>query len=226
MPTLLITGANRGVGYQLTTHYAAEGWSVIATCRNPDEASELTSLGGDVEVMALDVNTTDSVLALKAQLGDRRIDRLLNNAGVYGPRTGFGETDYDAWLEVFNTNAVGPMRMIETFSDNVVASDMKQIFNISSVMSSMDATVVGSGVIYRSSKAALNMVCRSSAAALGEKGVTVANFHPGWVQTDMGGPQATLTPEESRDLLVNTFASVNPSNNGLLYAPDGAPIPW
>ena len=179
-----------------------------------------------MEVLALDVNSTDSVLALKAQLGDRAIDRLLNNAGVYGPRTGFGETDYDTWLEVFNTNAIGPMRMIETFADNVVASDMKQIFNISSVMSSMYATVVGSGVIYRSSKAALNMVCRGSAAALGEKGVTVVNFHPGWVQTDMGGPQATLTPEESRDLLVNTFANISSSNNGLLYAPDGVPIPW
>ncbi len=226
MPTLLITGANRGVGYQLTRHYAAEGWLIIATCRNPEAADDLNALEGDIQVLPLDVNSSASVQALKDILSDRPIDRLLNNAGVYGPRTDFGETDYDAWLDVFNTNAIGPMRLIETFADNVAGSDLKQIFSISSVMSSMDATTVSSGVIYRSSKAALNMVCRSSAAALVGRGVTVVNFHPGWVQTDMGGPQATLTPEESRDLLVKTFDEITLAHSGQLFGPDGSHIPW
>ena len=226
MPSLLVTGANRGVGFQLARHFAVEGWSVIATCRDPGSAHELTSMGGDVEVMTLDVNSSKSVLSLKSQLGDRPIDRLINNAGVYGPRTDFGDTDYDEWLNVLNTNTLGPMRMIEAFCDNVAASELKQIFNLSSKMGSMASTTVSNGVIYRSSKAALNMVCRSSAAALADRGVTVVNFHPGWVQTDMGGPQADFTPEESRDMLVKTFANMGPENSGLLYQPDGDLIPW
>jgi NAD(P)-dependent dehydrogenase (short-subunit alcohol dehydrogenase family) len=226
MPTILITGANRGIGLKFSEYYSHEGWSVIGACRNPEKADALTSLCGDVTALALDVSDGVSVAEFVKKIGERPIDRLVNNAGVFGPRHDFGETDYDAWLEVFNINTLGPMRLIEALADNVAKSELKQIFNISSNMGGMAATVTSEATIYRSSKAALNMVCRSSAAALGPKGVTVVNFHPGWVQTDMGGPKADYTPQESADLLVDTFSKMTPANNGGFLNLDGTLRAW
>lgn len=224
MSTILITGASRGIGLEFTRQFAADGWTVIAACRNPGGAEQLKAIAG-VEVQALDVDSAESVAALKARIGDRPIDVLLNNAGIIGQRTGFGTLDYDAWEGAMNTNVFGPMRMAEAFAANVEASERKQMIFITSRMGSITETSPNA-YVYRSSKAALNMAVRCMSLELAGKGVTAVLFHPGHVSTDMGGAAAPVTPLQSVTGMKGQILNFTQADNGRFLAYDGGEIPW
>ncbi|MFQ5958481.1 MAG: SDR family oxidoreductase, partial [Alphaproteobacteria bacterium] len=202
MPTILITGASRGLGLEFARQYADAGWRIHASCRHPDAAGDLEAFAAgapdQVTVHRLDVADAGRVTALAAALAGEPIDVLLNNAGVYGgKRKPFGETDYATWQQTLDINVLGPMRVAEAFADHVARSERRLIVCISSRMGSMAENTSGGAYIYRSSKAALNAVVKSLAVDLKERGITVVCFHPGWVATDMGGPDAPLKVPES-----------------------------
>src|SRR5690606_28743482 len=140
---------------------------------------------GDVVCHRLDVTNGLKVAGLARELAAEPIDVLINNAGIYGPRAGFGETDYDEWLEVLKVNTLAPLRMVERFVDLIDKSQHKTVVNISSRMGAIGENTSGGAYIYRSSKAALNMVTQSLANDLAGRGFKVISFQPGWVQTDM-----------------------------------------
>ena len=224
MPTILVTGASRGIGLEFCRQFAADGWTVIAACRTPAGADQLKAIAG-VEAHALDVDDGDSVSALKSAIGDRPIDVLMNNAGIIGQRAGFGTLDYDAWAGAMNTNVFGPMRMAEAFVENVVASERKQMAFITSRMGSI-AETSPNAYVYRASKAALNMAVRCMSLELAGKGVTAVLFHPGHVSTDMGGAGAPVTPPQSVTGMKRQILGFTQADNGRFLAYDGGEIPW
>jgi len=227
---ILITGANRGIGFEFARAYADHGWHVHACCRNPDRAEDLKELAegsvGAVTLRKLDVTDGLRVASLAREMADEPVDILLNNAGIYGPRTGFGETDYDEWPPVLATNVLAPMRMAERFVEHVAASERKLIVNISSRMGSIGANGGGGAYIYRSSKAALNAVVKSLSIDLKPRGITVVAFHPGWVQTDMGGKSAAIGTAESVAAMRAVIDGLGPADSGKFFNYDGAILPW
>jgi NAD(P)-dependent dehydrogenase (short-subunit alcohol dehydrogenase family) len=226
MSTILITGANRGIGLELTRRYAAAGWKVIACCRVPKEAKALKAVKGDVEIRALDVTKPASIARLKAALGRRPIDILLNNAGISGRRPAFGKTDAKDFLSVLHVNSVAPLLVTEALLGNVKRGEMKKIVSISSKMGSIGDGPKGGAYAYRASKAALNMVMANAAGELQDKGIIVAVLHPGWVKTDMGGRSAPLSVAESADGIVQVIAGLTPAETGRFFNYDGKPLPW
>ncbi len=226
MPTVLVTGANRGIGLHFVRSFAADGWRVHACARNVEKAKEARAVSGDVVCHKLDVTNGLKVASLARELAEEPIDILINNAGVYGPRTGFGETDYDEWASVLQVNTLAPLRMVERFVGLVERSEHKLVVNISSIMGSIGDNTSGGGYIYRSSKAALNMVTKSLANDLAERGVTVVSFHPGWVKTDMGGDGAAITPAQSVAGMRKVITGLTAEDNGKFFGYDGQPLPW
>lgn len=226
MPTILITGAGRGIGLSLARAYADAGWRVLGGARDPAKAQELAAL--PVEVMPLDPGSDASVAALAASLSGTPIDLLFNNAGMMGPRERqvLGDIAYEAWGEVMAVNVMAPVRMADAFSDHVAASERKQIAVVSSIMGSLAENTAGGYYLYRSSKAAVNMAARSLAADLGPRGITVVMFHPGWVRTDMGGPSAAVSPTDSAAGMQRVMSEVRPKDNGRFFNYDGSEIAW
>ena len=223
--TVLITGANRGIGLELARQYAAEGWRVLGCCRTPEQAVALQQPG--VEIHPLDVAEPKSIAALKMALGDMPIDLLLNNAGVGGgDHQSFGDIDYGAWEQTLIIDTFGPYRMIEAFVNNVAASAGKTIANISSLMGSLTHYDSGDDYIYRSSKTALNMVTHDLSVDLKARGITVLALHPGWVQTDMGGPDAPVTPQASAAGIIEVIESATPDDTRRFFGFDGVHLPW
>ncbi len=229
-PTVLITGANRGIGLALARGYLAEGWRVHACCRQPGKAKDLKALqagaGERVAIHRLDVTDGLKVANLSRELAEAAIDLLINNAGVSGPRGGFGETDFDRWQPVFSVNTFAPLRVAERFVEQVARSERKLIVNISSKMGSIGANVSSDSIIYRASKTALNQVSKCLAMALAPRGITVVLFHPGWVSTDMGGPEAPVTPADSAAGIRAVIARATPGDNGRFFNYDGEELPW
>lgn len=231
MPTTLITGANRGLGLEFARQYAADGWHVYATCRDPNSASELRRLADasdhKMQILALDVTDLDNVKAAAAELEGQAIDLLLNNAGVGGPRgQTIGNIDYDAWAKVLNVNTMGPLRVSEAFVDHVARSEQKLIVTLTSGMGSIADNTSGGSFAYRSSKAAVNMVMRSLAIDLAPRGITCVVINPGWVQTDMGGPHGNQTPAESVTKLRSLIENLGPGHSGKFVNHDGREYPW
>ena len=231
MPSVLITGANRGLGLEFACQYTAAGWRVFACCRNPAGAAELQAAAqgsdGRTTVHALEVADHARIAALAEELRDEPIDVLLNNAGIYGPNNmQFSHIDYAAWANVFAVNVLAPMRMIECFIEHVARSDKKRIINISSLMGSIARDTSGKHYLYRSSKAALNMVVKSLAFDLRDRGVVVVSLHPGWVRTDMGGPDADLAPAESVRGMVQVIDWLGAWDSGKFLSYDGSELPW
>lgn len=228
--TILITGSNRGIGLELAHQYAAQGWQVLACCRHPDQATALNRLGDkfpDITIHRLDVTQQEQVQNLAARLQNCPIDILFNNAGVYGPSDAvFGNTDDARWLECLHTNVIAPMKMMEAFVTHVAASHHKLIAAMSSKMGSMADNGSGGSYIYRSSKAALNAVMKSAAIDLAPRGVKVAILHPGWVQTDMGGPHAEITVTQSVGRMREILGAITPETSGTFFDIDGSAIPW
>jgi len=231
MPTVVVTGANRGLGLEFARQYAAAGWQVIATCRAPDAATELQKLaaesGGRVRVLGMNVTDPKSVRSAAAALKGEAIDLLLNNAGVGGPPgQQLGNLDYDAWARVLDTNTLGPMRVVEALRENVAQSKLKRIVTITSAMGSIEDNASGGRYAYRSSKAAVNMVMKSLSIDLAPRGITCVVVHPGWVRTDMGGPDGKITPAESVRALRSLIDAIKPEDSGKFFNYDGKPYPW
>ena len=224
MTTIMITGASRGLGLEFARQFYNEECRVIATCRSPKDANELNAIG-DIDVHALDVTDDKSVTTLADKLRGENIDILINNAGVIGQRDGFGRIDYDIWAETMDTNVFGPMRVAEAFRDNVMHSYKKQMIFITSRMGSI-TEAVPNAYVYRSSKAALNMAVKCLSAELGEQGLIAVLFHPGHVQTDMGGQAAPLTPQKSIEGMKNQIVALTRDDNGRFLSYDGRQIPW
>ena len=227
MPTCLITGANRGLGLEFAKQYAADGWKVIATCRKPDAAAELNALEGDIQVHALDVTDFAEIEALGKKLTGEAIDLLLKNAGVYGPRVVTHDAvDYAAWTDVLRANAMAPLKMSAVFEPHVAAGKLRRMAAITSLMGSMADNVSGGSYIYRSSKAALNAVMKSLANDLKGKGISVVMLHPGWVRTDMGGPNAKIGASESVAGMRKVIDGMSVENTGRFMNYDGRELPW
>lgn len=231
MPSTLITGANRGLGLEFARQYAADGWQVYATCRNPNSASDLRRLvdasGYKIQIMALDVTDFASIKAAAAELEGQAIDLLLNNAGVGGPRgQTIGTIDYEAWAKVLDINTLGPLRVSEAFLDNVARSERKLIVTLTSGMGSIGDNTSGGAFAYRSSKAAVNMVMRSLAIDLVPRRITCVVINPGWVRTDMGGPHGNQTPAESVVKLRRLIDNLSPGHSGKFLNHDGREYAW
>ena len=227
MPSLLITGANRGLGLEFTRQYAADGWRVFAACRDPAGARDLAAVEGDVSAETLDVDDGPQVAALANKLSGQPIDVLINNAGIYGPKDVTRDTvDYDAWGQVFRTNAMSPLAMSAAFAANVAQGGQKKIITLSSIMGSIAENDSSGDFIYRSSKAAVNAVMKSLAGDLKSEGITVAVLHPGWVRTDMGGPDAAIEAPESVTSIRAVIAGLKESDSGRFLNYDGTEIPW
>lgn len=226
MPTVLITGANRGLGLEFARSFLADGWNVHGCCRHPEKAKDLKALSGDIAVHRLDVTDGLQVANLSRELAEESIDLLLNNAGVYGPRTAFGETPVDEWDEVIRINVKAPLRMAERFVEHVAASQRKLIVNISSKMGSISQLGNGGSYVYRASKAAVNMITKGLSIDLAERGITVVSVHPGWVQTDMGGSGADITASQSVAGLRAVIEGLNLDQSGKFFNYDGSEIPW
>lgn len=226
MPSVLITGANRGIGLEFVKSFAADGWRVHACSRNVEKSKEVRGLGGDIVCHKLDVTNGLKVASLARELAEQPIDLLVNNAGIYGPRTGFGETDYEEWLNVLQVNTLAPLRMVERFAGLLEQSEGKTVVNISSIMGSIGNNSSGGSYIYRSSKAALNMITKTLSNDLAERGFTVVSFHPGWVQTAMGGESADIQPAKAVAGMRKAIAALSTADNGKFFNYDGTPLPW
>jgi NAD(P)-dependent dehydrogenase (short-subunit alcohol dehydrogenase family) len=224
--TILVTGANRGLGLEFVRSYAGDGWRVHACCRHPEKAKALAKVAGDVVVHRVDVTDGLRVASLARELANEPLDVLINNAGVLPSRSRFGEIDYDDWVDALKANTVAPARMIERFVEQVAASERKLIVNISSSMGSIDGTQSGNDVIYRSSKAGLNMVAKCFANELAGRGITVIALSPGWVSTDMGGPEAELAPRESIAKMRQVIDRLTPADSGRFLDLEGEERPW
>lgn len=224
MPTVLVTGANRGIGLEFARQYREAGWTVIGTCRRPESAPQLAGLGA--EVHALDVADGEAIRGLAHRLGERSIDVLINNAGVYGGDQSLGALDGREWQAVLLVDAVAPIRMAEAFVGHLARAPRPVIANITSKMGSIDDNGSGGVYMYRSAKAALNAATRSLAIDLRGRGVLVALLHPGWVQTDMGGPGALITARQSVEGMRAIIARLTPPDSGRFLAYDGKDIPW
>jgi NAD(P)-dependent dehydrogenase (short-subunit alcohol dehydrogenase family) len=222
MPTALILGASRGIGHELVRQYRADGWRVIATARKPQDLADLAALGA--EAHELDVTDLEAIAGLGWKLDDEKIDTAWLVAGLYGPRhDGFpAQDEFDA---VMHTNVLAAMRLLPIVAP-LVASTRGKLGVLSSRMGSIGGRDSASGSLYRASKAALNSVLRDTAISFGPQGVTCIAFHPGWVQTDMGGAGAAISAEQSVRDLRATLAHARPAANGSFLNHDGDPIPW
>jgi NAD(P)-dependent dehydrogenase (short-subunit alcohol dehydrogenase family) len=232
MKTVLITGANRGIGLELTRQYALDGWRVLACCRHPEKASVLNKLAaqqhGRIQLHPLDVSSHAQIAKLSKTLAGESIDLLINNAGVYpgSDAKGFGHTDDDEWMQAFRVNTMAPMWMAECFVEQVARSNLKIIATLSSKMGSLGDNTSGGSYLYRSSKAAVNMVTKSLALDLAPRHITAVVFNPGWVLTDMGGPHAVIRVEESVSGMRKVIASLKPADSGKFLNYDGREIEW
>jgi NAD(P)-dependent dehydrogenase (short-subunit alcohol dehydrogenase family) len=226
MPHVLITGASRGIGLEFTRQYAAGGWQVTATCRDPSTATPLLNLHGDIATYPLDVTDAQQLADLVAELDGRPIDLLINNAGVIGDRgEAVGKLDYDAWAKVLWINALAPIRIAEALADNVAASDRKAMLFLTSQLGSI-ANNSGGQYSYRSSKACLNAAVKTLSVELAGRGITCLLVHPGWVRTDMGGSGAVVSPGDSVAGMRALIDKLRPADNGRFVTYRGEELPW
>jgi len=236
--TVLITGANRGIGYELARQYAEQGWTVIATARSPRDAADLKKLAAErdnVRIEKLDVTSDRSVRALAARLNGTPIDVLINNAGILGDIDAqkYGSYDFEVYDEIMDVNWKGPMRMVETFMDNVATSRQKKIMNMSSAVGSIEMTFPGQ-VFYRSSKAGLNMAMRTLSKEVKRdpdpqrKALIFGMINPGIVDTGFSKklPIPMITAKESAEKCIAVIESYTPDKSGMFFDCKGTKIPW
>jgi NAD(P)-dependent dehydrogenase (short-subunit alcohol dehydrogenase family) len=230
MTTILITGANRGIGLEFVRQYAKAGETIIACCRDPGKAAELNKVvnasGGKVRVMALDVASKSSIDALARDLKGTTIDIVINNAGISGPKQqGADAIDPEGWLETFRVNTVAPVLIAQALRENLKKGHDKKLVAITSYMGST-ANHGGGMYAYRSSKAALNNAMRGLSREWAGDGISIGILHPGWVRTDMGGKGAPVAPEESVAGLRKQIAALSSSTSGHYLDFTGAELAW
>jgi len=230
MPTILITGANRGIGLALTEAFAGRGDTVIATVRNPDKVDELagvmTRFPGLIEVHHLEVTDAASIAGLAGRLAGRPIDVLINNAGVIGPdRQSTFDMDFDGWIETLKINTIAPFAITQALLPNLRLGEHPKVLTVSSGMGSM-AFTKSDRIAYRTSKAAVNKAMQCMATDLKGEGIAVSVCHPGWVKTGIGGDGAEISPEMSATGLTRLIDHMSLSHSPAFHAWDGAAIPW
>jgi len=223
-PTVLITGANRGLGLEFAKQYHEAGYNVIATARKPDAAEELNAIG--VQVEQLDVTDAKSVSSLAKRLVDTPLDILINNAGVGGARKPIAEADIKAIERIIAVNTLGPIRVTQALIGNLREGEQKLIINITSLMGSIERNARGIGYGYRESKAALNMFTKSLSNELKDEGFRCIVMSPGWVKTDMGGRNARLTPQESISGMIEVISGLSAEDTGEFFNHTGEKLPW
>jgi NAD(P)-dependent dehydrogenase (short-subunit alcohol dehydrogenase family) len=230
MTSVLITGANRGLGFEFASQYAADGWRVFAACRDPAAASELQRLAQNknmLSIVALDVTDGESVRVAARQHKDVAIDVLINSAGIAGASgQTTGNVDYKSWAHVLEVNTMGPLRVLECFIEHIARSERRLVVTITCGMGSLADSTTGGFIPYRSSKAAVNMVMRSAAIDLAPRRINCVLVNPGWVRTDMGGPKAPLSPRESVTAMRRIIETFGPKHSGKFYNYDGREYPW
>lgn len=228
---ILITGASRGIGLEMVRYGMEKGWQVLACCRHPQQADKLLSMAqlsnGCVSVYVADMAELATIQALAYELRNESIDMLINNAGVYGSeRNSFGQVDAQDWVETFKVNTIAPLKMSEAFIEQLCMGHNKVIACLSSKMGSMDDNTSGGSYIYRSSKAALNAIVKSLSIDLAEREIKCVVLHPGWVKTEMGGPNAEITTKECVSKIFDTLLSLKRKDSGRFIDIDGTDIAW
>ena len=228
---ILVTGANRGIGLEMVKYSNEQGWRVFACCRNPHNAENLFNIAklsnGKVSVHIADMEELSTLQALSYELRNDPIDMLINNAGIYGSdKNNFGSVDVNSWMQAFQVNSIAPLKMVEAFSAQLIMSKRKTVACISSKMGSMADNGYGNSYIYRSSKAALNAVVKSLSIDLKDRGIISVALHPGWVKTEMGGPDAEITTRESVELIFHQILDLTVKDSGRFIDIDGSDIPW
>ena len=229
--TTLVTGANRGIGLAFVRQLLGRGEEVLATARRPARAEELGALTAEyperLRLLPLDVGDEDSLEALQEQLEGVALDMLINNAGVYPSSGALGSLDYQAIEHAFRINALGPLRVVEAAWEALDRGQRRIIANITSKMGSLGDNTSGGSYGYRMSKAALNMATRSMAHDLAGEGFTVLVLHPGWVQTEMGGPRALIDTEQSVEGMLRAIERAEAQGlSGRFFEWSGGEVPW
>ena len=240
MPSILITGANRGLGLEFCKQYAGIGWRVFACCRNPSSAQSLGELSKKyiehITLHKMDIDNAQEVDAVANELSGQAVDVLLNNAGVadnYGVGVFEGKDDpdirnydFDLWLEILKTNVISHGRVTGAFIENVALSDRKLVVMVSSALGSIQMTNQSGRYAYRTSKAAQNMLMRGLAAWLEPRGITVASIAPGWTRTEMGGPRAMNSVEDATAGIRKTIERLSIIDTGTYWDWDGTSLPF
>ena len=235
--TWLISGANRGIGLGYARQLLAMGEKVIAGVRDPDNAESLIELAGQhsplLEISRLDMNDWDSIDSFAGNLADERIDYLINNAGLYGGswtedshRQSVDSMDYELWEEIMRVNVIAQFRLTRALETSLMRSDNPLVVMMSSDMGSIGNNDAGQSYAYRTSKAALNMIARSLAVDLRERGIRVISMAPGWTQTALGGWSATWSVEDSVAKQIKVIAALGPEDTGRFLNLHGESVPW
>jgi NAD(P)-dependent dehydrogenase (short-subunit alcohol dehydrogenase family) len=218
--TIVITGANRGIGLALVREYLSRGETIIGVCRRRSE--ELENTGVRI-IEGVDVATDEGIALLKEQLADTPIDILINNAGILRASS-LGHLDYADIMAQFQVNAMGPLRVTEALLPNLKSGS--KVALITSRMGSIADNNSGGTYGYRMSKTALNSAGKSLAMDLKPKGIAVALLHPGWVSTEMVNFNGQIEPEESAHGLVQRIDALNIDNTGGFWHSNGDALPW
>lgn len=231
MPSVLITGANRGLGLEFCRQYGEQGWRVFACCRHPEAATELRTLAAQwnhLTIHTLDVADFQQIDQLAEQLKSEPIDVLLSNAGVYGDKSDydFGNLDYQIWFETLRINTLASVKLTEAFLPNLLKSTRRLIVAMTSLMGSMGDNSSGGSIFYRSSKAGLNAAMKSLAIDLQPQKIAVLILHPGWVKTDMGGSHAPTSPQESIAGMRSVIEEFSLEKTGSFLNYRGQQLPW
>ncbi|MEN9509742.1 MAG: hypothetical protein RLZZ621_2305 [Gemmatimonadota bacterium] len=228
MQTVLITGANRGIGLEMVRQYLASGSTVIACVRDPARADALRALPHQerLSIEQMDMADFASITAARARIGDRAIDIVINNAGVAGgAKQGIDDVDLDDWHATLNINTIAPLIVARSFKSNLAASGNGKLMNVTSQLAA-STWPMGGMLIYSTTKAALSKVAQVLAIDWKNDPITVALMHPGWVKTDMGGPHAQLTVEESASGIRSVIESMGKADSGKFYKWNGEIHPW
>lgn len=239
MPTVLITGANRGIGLEFTRQYVDEGWTVLACCRDPDgeSAEDLRGIQSGAEdqvhIEKMDMLDHASIDAVAAKYKGTAIDVLLNNAGIIGPvpiqdhleAQHFGTIDYDVWDTVIRTNTFAPVKMAEAFADNVIESDQKKIITLSSTVGSLQEDRTAA-FCYCTSKTAVTKAVQLMSEVLRDKSVIAMAFCPGYVKTRMGVGGATVEIPDSVTGMRGLISNITMEDTGTFRRFNGDTVAW
>ena len=220
----LVTGANRGIGLAFARHLSERGDRVVATARHPEKARDLVKLSLRLE--QLDVADEKSIASLARRIEDEPLDILINNAAIGEAGPGFGHLSIEKLDQAFRVNAIGPVAVTQALLPNLRAGQCRVVVNLTSGLGSISENESGGWIAYRASKAALNQLTRTAAAELKKEGFICIAICPGWVETDMGGPGASVSPDDSVAAMLRVIDRLAPSDTGRFLDRHGKDIPW
>ena len=225
MSNILIIGANRGLGLEFAKQYSNTNHNIIATTRNKDSSKELSEIN-NIDIAELDLTSDASVNSFVTSIGSQKIDILIHNAGIFSDEQLKEDLDTDAWMNEMRINAVIPIILARKLKNNLKMGSDKKVVFISSQMGSIDDNYSGRFYFYRSSKSALNSAARSLSIDWKDDGISVLILHPGWVKTDMGGPNAPVSIDESIEGMMQVIDSTDIRDTGRFLNYDGKELPW